>query len=141
MKNIINKINSKMNTEDRHYILCGPGRWGSSDPWLGIPVSWPQISRAKIIIESGLKSYQIEASQGSHFFQNITSLGVAYFTVNPFNKDGSYDIEFLNSFEPYYEDHFYKHVRFEEELITHVDGQQGLGIIYKPKAASEEEED
>ncbi|PID31212.1 MAG: phosphoenolpyruvate synthase [Candidatus Cloacimonadota bacterium] len=139
MKNAINKINSKMDKEDRSYVLCGPGRWGSSDPWLGIPVSWPEISRAKIIIESGLKSYQIEASQGSHFFQNITSLGVAYFTVNPFNKDGYYDIDFLNGFEPYYEDEFYRHVRFDEDIITHIDGKKGIGVIYKPVKNKEED--
>ncbi|MBN1969591.1 MAG: phosphoenolpyruvate synthase [Candidatus Delongbacteria bacterium] len=132
MRDIIEKINDAMVHEKKYFILCGPGRWGSSDPWLGIPVSWPQISHAKIIIESGLKTFHIEASQGSHFFQNITSLGVGYFTINPFIKDGLYDLEFLNSQKAIYEDDYYRHIRFDAPIVVNIDGHKGVGIIYKP---------
>ena len=92
----IEKLNRKMIEEKRQYILVGPGRWGSSDPWLGIPVKWPHISNAMVIVESGLSNYRIDPSQGTHFFQNLTSFGVAYFTINPYQNDGSLDLDFLN---------------------------------------------
>ena len=89
----IEKINNIFVKESRGYVLIGPGRWGSTDPWLGIPVKWPQISAARIIIESGLKNYRIDPSQGTHFFQNLTSFRVGYFTVNPYISEGSYDVD------------------------------------------------
>ena len=75
--------------ENKNYILVGPGRWGSSDPWLGIPVVWSQISAAILIVESGLDDYRVEPSQGTHFFQNLTSFRVGYFTINPYRKSKS----------------------------------------------------
>ena len=82
-------------SENRNYILVGPGRWGSSDEWLGIPVKWPQISNARLIVETSFSNYRIDPSQGTHFFQNLTSFGVSYFTINPHINDGSFDDGFL----------------------------------------------
>jgi hypothetical protein len=87
----IDEINRKFLQENKNYVLVGPGRWGSSDHWLGIPVKWAQISAAKVIVECGLSSYRIDPSQGTHFFQNLTSFGVGYFTINPYINDGSFD--------------------------------------------------
>ena len=77
-----------MQDEKRSYILVGPGRWGSSDPFLGVPVKWNHISEAKVIVECGIEKFEVEPSQGTHFFQNVTSLGVGYLTINPFRGDG-----------------------------------------------------
>lgn len=128
----IEKINKQLIAEGRHYILVGPGRWGSSDHWLGIPVKWPQISNAKVIVESGLEQYRIDPSQGTHFFQNLTSLGVAYFTINPYQKDGTYDTDFLNNTPAIYQSDYLRHVRFDHPLITKVDGRKNLGVVMKP---------
>ncbi|MDD3489810.1 MAG: PEP/pyruvate-binding domain-containing protein [Paludibacter sp.] len=128
----LEKINKQMQAENRHYVLVGPGRWGSSDHWLGIPVKWPQISMARVIVESGLEQYRIDPSQGTHFFQNLTSLGVAYFTINPFRGDGSYDTEFLNTREALYESQYIRHVRFEKPITIKVDGRKNVGVIMKP---------
>src|SRR5512133_2567513 len=112
----IEKINALFVKEGRGYVLIGPGRWGSTDPWLGIPVKWPQISAARIIIESGLKNFRIDPSQGTHFFQNMTSFRVGYFTINPYIKEGFYDVELLNNLPAVYEDSQIKHVRFSAPL-------------------------
>ena len=87
----ISRINAKFLDRGEHYVLVGPGRWGSSDSWLGIPVKWPNISAARIIVEAGLTNYRVDPSQGTHFFQNLTSFGVGYFTINDFNGDGVYN--------------------------------------------------
>lgn len=128
----VEKINANFIERGEHYILVGPGRWGSSDPWLGIPIKWPQISRARLIVESGLKNYRIDPSQGTHFFQNLTSFRVGYFTINPFLNDGRYDVEFLDGLPAVYEDAYIRHVRFEEPLQVLVDGKRQKGIICKP---------
>lgn len=125
----INIINSKMKESGRHYILVGPGRWGSSDPWLGIPIKWPDISESKVIVECGLDNFRIEPSQGTHFFQNLTSFGVGYLTINPFMGDGSFDEEMLNSMEPLFESEFIRHVRFPKPLYIYVDGKKNKAII------------
>jgi len=128
---IIGRLNERMLQEKRNYILVGPGRWGSSDPWLGIPVKWTQISAARLIIESGLENYRIEPSQGTHFFQNLTSFRVGYFTINPFINDGIYDLDYLNVMPAVYEDDTIRHVRFEQPLIVKIDGKNNRGVIYK----------
>lgn len=129
---IISKINDKFNT-DHNYILIGPGRWGSKDPWLGIPVSWAQISNARVIVESSLENFNVDPSQGTHFFQNITSLYIGYLSVNPHLKDGYVDFEFLdNCAETIYEDDFVKHVRFNESLRILIDGKTKNAVVYKP---------
>ena len=76
-------MNRQFTGEEKNYVLVGPGRWGSSDSWLGIPVKWPHISNARVIVECGLDNYRVDPSQGTHFFQNLTSFGVGYFTINP----------------------------------------------------------
>ncbi len=128
----IERINSKFVREGIGYVLVGPGRWGSTDPWLGIPVKWPQISAARLIIESGLKNYRIDPSQGTHFFQNLISFRVGYFTLNPFIGEGQYDVASLNRMKPEYEDRFIRHVRFTEPLNIMIDGRKHIGVIYKP---------
>lgn len=129
----LQKINDKFISEKRNYILVGPGRWGSSDPWLGIPVKWPQISAARVIVESGLEHYRIDPSQGTHFFQNLTSFRVGYFTINPYLKDGFYDVAFLNSQRAEYEDEFLRHVRFDKAMRIEIDGKKNFGVVYKPR--------
>jgi hypothetical protein len=128
----IEKLNAVFLREGINYVLVGPGRWGSSDPWLGIPVKWGQISAARIIIESGLKNYRIDPSQGTHFFQNLTSFRVGYFTINPFMNDGFYDVEYLNGLQVVYEDEFIRHIRFPMALDILVDGRSHSGVIMKP---------
>jgi hypothetical protein len=130
----IEKINSLFVKQGKGYVLIGPGRWGSTDPWLGIPVKWPQISAARIIIESGLKNYRIDPSQGTHFFQNLTSFRVGYFTINPYINEGYYDVDFLNNMNVVYEDGFIRHVRFENPLEIMIDGKKHRGVILKPVA-------
>lgn len=129
----IEKLNKALSNENRPYILVGPGRWGSSDHWLGIPVKWSQISNARVIVESGLEQYRIDPSQGTHFFQNLTSLGVSYFTISPFQHDGTFDVEFLNQIPAVYESDYLRHIRFEKPAIVKVDGRKNIGVILKPQ--------
>lgn len=128
----IEKINRMLTEQERGYILVGPGRWGSSDHWLGIPVKWPNISNARAIVEAGLDNYRIDPSQGTHFFQNLTSFGVTYFTVNPYNNDGWFDEKHLNSLPAELETEFLRLVHFEHPLIIKADGRRSLGAILKP---------
>lgn len=132
----LEKINKRLVAENRPYVLIGPGRWGSSDHWLGIPVKWPQISNARVIVESGLEQYRIDPSQGTHFFQNLTSLGVSYFTINPFQKDGTYDLDFLDNCAAEYESQYIRHVHFDQPLVVKVDGRKNMGVIMKPEATT-----
>jgi len=125
-------LNHQFLTEKKNYVLIGPGRWGSSDPWLGIPVKWPQISEARIIIESGLENFRIDPSQGTHFFQNITTFGVGYMTINPYIKDGFLDIAYLSEQPAHTETPHLRHIRFINPIITKIDGRQNIGVIYKP---------
>ncbi len=128
----IEKVNGMLAKENKNYILIGFGRWGSSDPWLGIPVKWGQISAARVIIESALDKFQIDPSQGTHFFQNLTSLGVGYFTINPFAGEGSWDVDFLNNQPAFFEDEFVRHVRFNNAFKVKLDGRKNEGVIVKP---------
>jgi hypothetical protein len=130
----IDKLNSQFVKNGSTYVLIGPGRWGSTDPWLGIPVKWPHISAARIIIESGLKNYRIDPSQGTHFFQNLTSFRVGYFTINPYINEGYYDVNYLNSLNPVYEDNYIRHIKFENPLDIMIDGRGHKGVILKPSA-------
>lgn len=129
---MIEEINARFLKEKKNYILIGPGRWGSADPWLGIPVRWPQISAARLIIESGLDNYRIDPSQGTHFFQNLTSFRVGYFTINPFIKDGYFDLPLLDSLPAVFENEVVRHVRFDNPLTVMIDGKQNLGVVLKP---------
>ncbi len=131
MAECVGRINEQFLKAQRNYILIGPGRWGSQDPWLGIPVKWPQISAARVIVESGLENYRIDPSQGTHFFQNLTSFRVGYFTINPFLNDGYYDLDYLNKLPAIYEDEYIRHLKFEQPVIVEIDGKKNLGVIYK----------
>ncbi len=128
---VVEQLNDDFEKNDKNYILVGPGRWGSSDPWLGIPVNWSQISAAKIIVESSLENYQIDPSQGTHFFQNLTSFNVGYLTINPFINDGFYDVDYLNKKEVVYEDEFIRHVHFKTALTIMLEGKNNKAVIYK----------
>ena len=128
----IEKINKILCSENRNYILVGPGRWGSSDEWLGIPVKWPQISNARLIVETSFSNYRIDPSQGTHFFQNLTSFGVSYFTINPHINDGSFDDGFLKAQPAAFETKYVRHVRFEKPLIIKIDGRKNVGVVLKP---------
>ncbi len=125
----IHTLNNRMRAEKRPYVLVGPGRWGSSDPWLGIPVKWPSISEAKVIVECGLENFRVEPSQGTHFFQNLTSFGVGYLTINPFMGDGSFDAARLDRMEALYESTYVRHVRFDTPLYIYIDGRKNKGIV------------
>ncbi len=129
---IMDKLNTGFRESKTGYVLVGPGRWGSSDPWLGIAVRWSQISAARIIVESGLENYRIDPSQGTHFFQNLTSFRVGYMTINPFLGDGSYDTAFLDQMEAVYEDEHVRHVRFDQDLEILIDGKTHRGAVMKP---------
>ena len=113
----------------RHYVLIGPGRWGSSDSWLGIPVKWPNICAARIIVEAGLTNYRIDPSQGTHFFQNLTSFGVGYFTINPYTGDGIYNMEVLDALPAETELPHVRHVRFPRPLVIKMDGKKKVGLV------------
>ncbi len=127
----ISEINRMMAASQRNYVLVGPGRWGSSDPALGIPVKWSMISAARLIVESSLANYRIEPSQGTHFFQNLTSFGVGYFTINPQLADGVYDIDYLNSLPAEYESDNVRIVRFASLLTIAINGKTGDGVVLK----------
>lgn len=128
----IEKMNRQFTDKESGYILVGPGRWGSSDSWLGIPVKWPHISNARVIVECGLENYRIDPSQGTHFFQNLTSFGVGYFTINPFKGDGWFDEVYLNALPAVEETEYLRHVRFEKPAVIKMDGKKGLGVVLKP---------
>ncbi|WP_321333383.1 PEP/pyruvate-binding domain-containing protein [uncultured Bacteroides sp.] len=131
--NEIEELNKEFLANAKNYVLIGPGRWGSSDTWLGIPVKWPHISAARIIVEAGLTNYRIDPSQGTHFFQNLTSFGVGYFTINAFLNQGVYNQDFLNAQPAVGETRYLRHVRFNKELVIKMDGRTKKGIVLKPK--------
>ena len=117
------------NSNCSSYLLIGPGRWGSSDPWLGIPVKWPHISAAQVIVEAGLSNFQVDPSQGTHFFQNLTSLGVCYLTINAFCGDGIYRQEILDQLPAVQETAHVRHVRMPQPFVIKVDGSKKEGVI------------
>jgi hypothetical protein len=125
-------FNNKMISEKRPYLLIGIGRWGSLDPWLGIPVNWEMIAGAKAIIETGFKEMAVAPSQGSHFFQNITSFMVGYFTVNQHNEQGFICWDWLLHQEPVEIMKYTKHLQFNKPVIIKMNGQKNKGVILKP---------
>ena len=127
----VENINKQFLQNGKGYILVGPGRWGSNDSWLGIPVKWPHISAARLIVEAGLKDYRIEPSQGTHFFQNLTSFGVGYFIVNDYAGDGIYDIDYLNSLPAEAETEHVRHVRVPVPISIKIDGIKKEGVVVK----------
>lgn len=127
----IGKINEKFVEENKNFVLIGPGRWGSRDKWLGIPIKWSQISAARLIVESGLADYRIDPSQGTHFFQNLTSFKVGYFTINPYINDGFYNLDYLDNQVAIYEDEFVRHIRFKNAIVVKIDGRKKTGVVLK----------
>ena len=128
----IEKLNKRFLDADKHYVLVGPGRWGSSDTWLGIPVKWPNISAARVIVEAGLTNYRVDPSQGTHFFQNLTSFGVGYFTVNAYMNDGIYNQELLDSMPAVEETRFLRWVHFDKPLTVKMNGKKKIGVVQLP---------
>ena len=128
----IEKMNRKYVEAGRHYVLVGPGRWGSSDSWLGIPVKWPHISAARVIVEAGLTNYRVDPSQGTHFFQNLTSFGVGYFTINAYRGDGIYQQTFLDGLPAVEETRFLRRVQFKKPIVVKMDGRKKIGVVLKP---------
>jgi CheY-like chemotaxis protein len=128
----VSQINNKLINENKSYLLIGVGRWGSLDSWLGIPVTWEQISGARAIVESDFKDFDIQPSQGSHFFQNLTSFKVGYFTVNYHTKKGLVDWQWLEEQQCIEEKKFVKHVRTTSPISIRINGRENRGIILKP---------
>ncbi|MBQ2535683.1 MAG: phosphoenolpyruvate synthase, partial [Bacteroidaceae bacterium] len=128
----IEHINRGFLQRGENYVLVGPGRWGSSDSWLGIPVQWPNISAAKVIVEAGLSNFRVDPSQGTHFFQNLTSMGVGYFTINDFIGDGVYDQSVLKDMPAVEETEHVRHVRFSNPIVIKIDGMKKEGVVLLP---------
>ncbi len=124
-------LNQRFSELKRNYVLVGPGRWGSSDPWLGIPVKWSQISEARVIVEAGQKNFRVDPSQGTHFFQNLTSFGVGYLTVNPFMSDGVLAYNQLDALPSEYESNSIRWVRFDNPLVIIIDGRNNKGLVMR----------
>ena len=127
------QINKALIDKGENYILIGPGRWGTSDKALGIPVKWTDIANARLIVETSLENFNVEPSQGTHFFQNLTSFGVGYLTVNPASSDGILNVDFLNSLPAADETEFVRVVRFEKPLRIGIDGTKNVGVVLKPE--------
>ena len=126
-------LNNRMRDQGRPYILVGPGRWGSSDPFLGVPVKWNHISEARVIVECGIEKFDVEPSQGTHFFQNVTSLGVGYLTINPFRGDGLFREKELDARQALYDGTYLRQVRFDSPLWVCIDGRSNKGMVREGK--------
>ena len=127
-------FNAKLSSGSEPYLLIGVGRWGSTEPWLGIPVEWDEISGARVIVEAGFRDLRVTPSQGSHFFQNLTAFQVGYFTVNPDAGEGSVDWGWLASLEAAEEDGCVRHLHLDVPLTVVMNGRSGEGLIFKPEA-------
>lgn len=126
------RFNADLTAQGRPYLLIGVGRWGSRDPWLGIPVTWDEISGARVIVESGFKDFRVTPSQGSHFFQNLTSFQVGYFTVNADVDEGFVDWEWIEAQPAEGLLGFVRHLRFDRPIVVKMNGKRNQGVIYKP---------
>ena len=129
----IESINRKMLAEKRQYVLAGPGRWGTRDRFIGVPVDWPQISNARVIVECGLPGFHVDASLGSHFFHNVTSMNVGYFSVDEEIHGGKIYWEKPARQQLIEKGRFFRHVRFEKPLIIRMDGRKGMAVISENK--------
>ncbi len=131
MQEEVERFNQKMAELGKRYILIGPGRWGSRDRFLGIPVRWPQINRAKVILETGLRDFIVEASQGTHFFHNLVAMNVGYFTIPFVSRTDFVDMEWLLSQPTKERGEFFVHLEFNHPLVVRMDGKTGLAVIHK----------
>jgi hypothetical protein len=125
----IDRFNDKMLIEGRRYVLIGPGRWGTRDKFIGIPVAWPQISNAKVIVEVSLPDFHLDASLGSHFFHNVTSMNVGYFSINHGSMDGTISWDKLRSQKTVEKGEFFHHVRFSKPLLIRMDGKKRMAVV------------
>ena len=125
----IDRFNDRMLKENRKYVLIGPGRWGTKDKFLGIPVVWPQISNAKVIVEIDLPDFHLDASLGSHFFHNVTSMNVGYFSINQASHNGTIDWKMIGEQSVIEQGIFFRHIRFEKPLLIRMDGKKGIAVI------------
>ena len=130
---VVSRFNAELSADAVSYILIGVGRWGSSEPYLGIPVTWDQISDVRVIVEAGLRDLKVTPSQGTHFFQNLTSCRVGYFTVNPEVGEGFIDWDWLAQHPAVTEKGCVRHLRFDKPLAVKMDGKRNQGIILKPE--------
>jgi hypothetical protein len=134
----VEKLNNQLREEGRPFMLIGPGRWGTADEWLGIPVKWAQVSMAKVIVEASPKDYAVEPSQGTHFFHNIAAHNVGYLTLPPGadktdpNRNLFMDWQWLDSQPAFTETNYLRHIRLESPLTVVLDGRKGKGIVAKP---------
>jgi hypothetical protein len=129
-------FNASLSEQGRSYLLIGVGRWGSTEPWLGIPVEWDEISGARVIVEAGFRDFRVTPSQGSHFFQNLTAFQVGYFTVNPDAGEGFVDWQWLASAPEIEENGCVRHLRFEAPLTVVMNARTSQGLIFKPEVAT-----
>jgi len=125
-------FNAKLMDQERPYLLVGVGRWGSNDPWLGIPIEWDEIAGARVIVEAGLRDMTVTPSQGSHFFQNLMAFQVGYFTVNPQAAQGMLDWEWLAAQEAVDEEECVRHIRLEHPAVVVMNGMTREWVIFKP---------
>jgi len=131
----IGRINDDLAKRGGHYVLIGPGRWGTADRWLGIPVRWEQISQVKVMVETALENFRIEPSQGSHFFHNVTSFRIGYLTVGFNRADEFVDWDWLDGFPAEQETDFVRHIRLPEPLEVRLDGKHRAGALLKKGAS------
>ncbi len=135
----IEQINEKMIAEKRNYVLIGPGRWGTRDKWIGIPVKWHQISMAKVIVETSFHNYPLDASSGSHFFYNVTSMNIGYFTVQPDLGNGEINYEKLRQQQIVYQGKYFTHVRFKTPFSIKMDGKKRIYVVHEREPKEEEQ--
>ena len=128
----VGRMNARLEAEGRRYILIGMGRWGTADHWLGIPVGWHEIAGARVMVEVGTPDYQIEPSQGSHFFHNITAFRIGYLTVQEGRGDAQIDWDLLDQAPALGQTAHVRHVRFDRPLPVALDGRKGCGAIFRP---------
>jgi hypothetical protein len=125
----IEKLNKMFAAQGRKYLLIGPGRWGTRDRWIGIPVNWAQISHARVIIETSLEGYPLDASSGSHFFHNVVSMNVGYFSVQPELSRSYIRWDLLKQQKVTNETKYFRHVRFEKPLTVSMDGKKRIAVV------------
>jgi hypothetical protein len=129
MADEMDKINAEMIHQNRNYILIGPGRWGTRDRWIGIPVNWPQISHAKVIVETSLDGFPLDASSGSHFFHNVTSMNVGYFCIQPEFSKSFIRYDTLKAQKNLRKTQYFSIVNFEKPLTVKMDGKKRISVI------------
>jgi hypothetical protein len=132
----LEEMNNRLKRENRYYILIGPGRWGSRDPWLGVPVNWNHISNVKVIVEAELPDFRVDPSLGSHFFHNVTSMNIGYFDIPSSSDINFIDWEWLRAQPVAHRSEHFLHLRFDEPLVTKMDGRKRISVVFKAQAGA-----